>query len=77
MQKIMNSLHSTAMKYGMKINIKTTKVCEYLKKGVMMNITISRTKIDQLKSFKCLCHTITDDGRREAEMKYEIEKEGK
>ena len=34
LQKIMNSLHSTATKDGMKINIKQTKVMRVVREGV-------------------------------------------
>src|SRR5690349_10251499 len=34
LQKIMNSLHSTATNYGMKINIKKTKVMRVSKEGI-------------------------------------------
>lgn len=44
LQKIMNSLKDTAMKYGMKKNIKNAKVMRVSKKGGEVNITINGTK---------------------------------
>ena len=52
LQKIMNSLHSTATKYGIKINIKKTKVMQVFREWGKVNITINGTKIKQGKSFK-------------------------
>ena len=73
LQKIMDSLTVTAERYGMKINIKKTKVMRVSKKGGEINITINGTKLEQVKSFKYLGHTITDDGRCETEIKCRIE----
>ena len=72
LQKIMDGLNATALKYGMKINIKKTKVMRVCREGGEVNITINGTKLEQVKSFKYLGHTITDDGRRETEIKCRI-----
>ena len=48
-----------------KINIKKTTVMKVYKVGGEVNITINGTKIEQVKSFKYLGHTMTDDGRCE------------
>jgi Reverse transcriptase (RNA-dependent DNA polymerase) len=71
LQKIMDGLNATALKYGMKINIKKTKVMRVSREGEV-NITINGTKLEQVKSFKYLGHTITDDGRCETEIKCRI-----
>lgn len=72
LQKIMNGLNATALKYRMKINIKKTKVMRVSREGGVVNITINGTKIEQVKSFKYLGQTITDDGRCETEIKCRI-----
>jgi hypothetical protein len=72
LQKIMDGLNTTALKYGMKINIKKTKVMRVSREGGDVNITINGTKLEQVKSFKYLGHTITDDGRCETEIKCRI-----
>ena len=63
LQKIMNALNSTAVKYDMKINIKKTKVMRVSREGGKVNITINGIKIEQVKSYKYLGHTMTEDGR--------------
>jgi len=72
LQKIMDGLNATALKYGMKINIKKTKVMRVSREGGEVNITINGTKLEQVKSFKYLGHTVTDDGRCETEIKCRI-----
>ena len=72
LQKIMDGLNSTSLEYGMKINIKKTKVMKVSKVGGEVNITINGTKIEQVKSFKYLGHTMTDDGRCENEINSRI-----
>ena len=52
LQKIMDGLNATALKYGMKINIKKTKVMRVSREGGEVNITINGTKLEQVKSFK-------------------------
>src|SRR5438132_5469131 len=71
LQKIMDGLNSTSLEYGMKINIKKTKVMKVSKVGEV-NITINGTKIEQVKSLKYLGHTMTDDGRWENEINSRI-----
>src|SRR5207244_13533077 len=73
LQKIMDGLNSTSLEYGMKINIKKTKVMKISKVGGEVNITINGTKIEQVKSFKYLGHTMTDDGRCEHEINSRID----
>jgi hypothetical protein len=72
LQKIMDGLYTTALKYDMKINIKKTKVMRVSRGGGDINITINGAKVEQVKSFKYLGHTITDDGRCETEIKCRI-----
>jgi hypothetical protein len=59
-------------KYDMKINIKKTKVMRVSRGGGDINITINGAKVEQVKCFKYLGHTITDDGRCETEIKCRI-----
>ena len=54
LQKIMNSPHFTATKYGMKLNIKKTKVMRVSRDAGKVNIMNNGTKIEQVKSFKYL-----------------------
>jgi hypothetical protein len=71
LQKIMDGLYTTALKYDLKINIKKTKVMRVSRGGGDINITINVAKIEQVKRFKYLGHTITDDGRCETELNVE------
>ena len=68
LQKIMDRLNDTALRYGMKINIKKTKVMRVSNNKGEVNITINGTKLEQVRSFKYLGHTITDDGKCETEI---------
>ena len=52
----MDGLNTTSLEYGMKINIKKTKVMKVSKVGGKVNITINGTKIEQVKRFKYLGH---------------------
>ena len=73
LQKIMDRLNATAEQYGMKINIKKTKVMRVSKKaGGKVDIQINGCRIEQVKSFKYLGSTITDDGRCENEIRVRI-----
>ena len=73
LQKIMDGLNTTALKYGMKINIKKTKVMRVSREGgEEVNITINGTKIEQVKSFKYLGHTMSENGRCETEINCRI-----
>ncbi len=56
----------------MKINIKKTKVMKVSKVEGEVNITINGTRVEQVKSFKYLGHTMTEDGRCETEIKCRI-----
>jgi len=73
LQKIMDCLNATAEEYGMKINIKKTKVMKVSKKvGDEISILINGKKIDQVQSFKYLGSTMTEDGKCETEIKIRI-----
>src|SRR5437870_13554664 len=71
-QKIKDGLNSTSLEYGIKINIKKTKLMKVSKVGGEVNITINGAKIEQVKSFKYLGHTMTDDERCDNEINSRI-----
>src|SRR6476661_2380072 len=73
LQKIMDCLNATAEEYGMKINIKKTKVMKVSKKvGDEISILINGKKIDQVQSFKYLGSTMTENGKCKTEIKIRI-----
>lgn len=72
LQKIMDGLNATALRYGMKVNIKKTKVMRVSRRGGDANIVINGTRIEQVKSFKYLGHTMTEDGKCGTEIKCRI-----
>ena len=73
LQKIMDNLHRTAEQYGMRINIKKTKVMMVSRRvGQKVNIRINGKSIEQVQSFKYLGSTMTEDGRCGAEIKIRI-----
>src|ERR1041385_1407630 len=83
LQKIMDRLSETADRYGMKINVKKTKVMKVFKKkkgkktknkktDEEVNIEIYGRKIEQVKSFKYLGSTLTEDGKCATEIKIRI-----
>lgn len=73
LQKIMDRLSATAEEYGMKINIKKTKVMKVSKSEEgRVSIVIDGKEIEQVRSFKYLGSTMTEDGRCETEIKIRI-----
>ena len=73
LQKIMDKLNATAENFGMKINTKKTKVMKVSRNvGEEINIVINGSRIEQVKSFKYLGSTMTEDGRCETEIKVRI-----
>ena len=73
LQKIMDKLNATAENFGMKINTKKTKVMKVSRNvGEEINIMINRSRIEQVKSFKYLGSTMTEDGRCEIDLKVSI-----
>jgi len=60
LQRVMDRLNATAENFGMKINIKKTKVMKVSRSvGEEINIMINGSRIEQVKSFKYLGSTIT------------------
>jgi len=73
LQKIMDSLHETAERYGMKINIKKTKVMRVSRKGGRkVSIKIEGNQIEQVQNFKYLGSNMSEEGRCETEVKIRI-----
>ena len=72
-QRVMDGLNNAAKRYGMKINVKKTKVMKISKKGGgRVNILIDGQKVEQVDKFKYLGAWITEDGRCETEIKARI-----
>ena len=64
LQSIMDKLNETAKKYGMKINLKKTKVMRISREGgSKVDIILDGVKLEQVKQFKYLGAWITEDGR--------------
>jgi len=73
LQKVMDSVNTTAEKYGMRINTKKTKVMKISRNiGEKVKIMINGKEIEQVQSFKYLGSTMTEDGRCESEIKIRI-----
>ena len=75
LQRIMDKLNETGRKYGMKINLKKTKVMRITHtNNKNMKITIDGIRIETVSEFKYLGSIITDDGRCETEIRRRIAK---
>ena len=73
LQRIMDRLHETAKEYGMKINVKKTKVMKISRDGGgQVILVLDGKKIEQVKQFKYLGAWITEDGRSDVEVKTRI-----
>ena len=73
LQKIMDSLNEIAQKYGMKINVKKTKVMVIFRKGGgVVKITLNGERIEQVAKFCYLGAWITEDGRCDTEIRSRI-----
>jgi hypothetical protein len=73
LQRIMDSLNRTSGEYGMRINIKKTKMMRISREeGKSMNITINGNKLEQVTQFCYLGSTITEDCRSHTEIKKRI-----
>ena len=73
LQRLMNGLAEAADEYGMKVNVKKTKTMVISKtEHKTVDITVGQHKVEQVKQFKYLGATITDDGRCENEIKCRI-----
>ena len=75
LQRIMDKLNETGRRYGMKINLKKTKVMRISHTANKnIKITIDGTRIEAVAEFKYLGSIITDDGRCATEVKRRIAK---
>ena len=65
LQRIMDQLVSVSQDYGMRINVKKTKVMKISKEGTgKVNITVDTTRIEQVKELCYLGSLITEDNYR-------------
>jgi len=65
LQQLMNRLNAVKKEYGMKINVKTTKVMCISRKGkskVPVCLLIDDQQVEQVSQFKYLGSCISDDG---------------
>ena len=70
LQKLMNVLNSTAKRYGMKINVKKTKVMVVSKSvRVRARIMLDGVEVEQVPRFKYLGAWMTEDGRSDLEVR--------
>ena len=75
LQRIMDKLNETGRKYGMKINLKKTKVMRITHtSNKNIKIIIDGIRIEAVTEFKYLGSIITDDGRCETEIRRRIAK---
>ena len=73
LQRIMEILNKTSEKYGMKINLKKTKVMRISRKeGSKITINIDGVKLEQVKQFNYLGSTITEDCKSNSEIRRRI-----
>ena len=73
LQNIMNRLNDVSKEYGMKINIKKTKVMRVSKQGGgNVNIVLSEERIKQVAQFCYLGSLITDNGSCSKEIRARI-----
>jgi hypothetical protein len=73
LQKIMDSLVTTAKEYDMKVNVKKTKVMRVARTGgSTVTINIDGVRVEQVRKFKYLGSIITEDGRCDDEIKARI-----
>ena len=73
LQRVMDRLSATDEIFGMKKKKKKTKVMKVSRNvGEEINIMINGSRIEQVKSFKYLGSTMTEDGRCETDIKVRI-----
>jgi len=73
LQHLMDNLNSVKKDYGMRINVKKTKVMCISRKGITkMKIYIDRKRIDQVTQFRYLGSLITEHGYCEKEIRSRI-----
>ena len=72
LQRLVETLHTTAFEFGMKINIGKTKVMKFSRQPSEINIALDGTRLDQVDRFKYLGSTLTADGKSSNEIKTRI-----
>ena len=73
LQRIMDKLNKTSEEYGMKINLKKTKVMRISRKeGSKITIKIDGVKLEQVKQFSYLGSTITEDCKSHSKIRRRI-----
>ena len=74
LQQLLNKLHESCNRRGLKINAAKTETMLVSKKNeeIQMNIKLENIQIKQVKSFKYLGSIITEDGRSEQDIKTRI-----
>src|SRR6267154_1575626 len=73
LQTLMNKLNDTAINYGMNINVQKTKTMVVRwNGGGIVNITVDRQRIEQVKKFKHLDSIITEEERSDVYVKSRI-----
>ena len=73
LQRIMDNLNETSKEYGMKINLKKTKVMRISRnEGRKITISIAGEKLEQVKQFNYLGSTITEDCKSQGEIRRRI-----
>ena len=73
LQELMDNINRVTKDYGMKINVKKTKVmCISRKGGEKMKIYIDAQEVEQVKQFKYLGSVISEDGYCDQDLKSRI-----
>ena len=75
LQRMVNEVNSKSEDYGLRMNVKKTKVMVVRRsqEETICNIFINGKKLEQVKSFKYLGQQITEDGKCEQEIRSRIE----
>jgi len=73
LQRLMDNLNKTSEEFGMKINLKKTKVMRISRKeGSKITINIGGVKLEQVKQFNYLGSTLTEDCKCHNEIRRRI-----
>ena len=72
LQRMITSLNQVVERYGMKINIKKTKIMKVGRERSNINVSINDERLEQVREFKYLGSTISEDGRCRREITYRI-----
>jgi len=73
LQELMDNINRVTQKYGIKINVKKTKVmCSARQGGRKVEILIDGQKVEQVNHFKYLSTVISDDGYCEEDVRCRI-----